>query len=162
MSIKDELLQEKRRQDLLHSIDPEEVRQGKEMVTPASIFEALATPDMVASEVDVEDMHSSAREEDGDEEAGDGYGDFGGVSDPGEALTAEQREGIESFGKQLQALSGTNYFLMEMTKSTRQQEKKKSSKAVQLSLWLPLTFPAIPKKGNFDVTMLKESKYFFS
>ncbi|KAK4693186.1 hypothetical protein P7C71_g4164, partial [Lecanoromycetidae sp. Uapishka_2] len=29
-------------------------------------------------------------------------------------------------------------------------------------VWLPLTFPPVPKKGDFDVTRLKDSQYFFS
>ncbi|KAH6614314.1 hypothetical protein C7974DRAFT_404874 [Boeremia exigua] len=29
-------------------------------------------------------------------------------------------------------------------------------------VWLPLTFPPVPKKGTWDVSRLRESKYFFS
>ncbi|CAH0055303.1 unnamed protein product [Clonostachys solani] len=29
-------------------------------------------------------------------------------------------------------------------------------------VWLPMTFPAIPKKGDFDVKRLRDSQYFFS
>lgn len=31
-----------------------------------------------------------------------------------------------------------------------------------IQVWLPLTFPPVPKKGDWDVTRLRESKYFFS
>lgn len=166
LTITEELLQERRRQELLRSMDPEEVRQGREMVTPASIFEELATPDMVVNEVEQEDLLSSAQDEDGD-------GDAIGVDEAGDAssataqpgpgsLTPEQLEGIESFGKNLQELHGTNYFVMEMSKKNRAAAKPTRPRAVQTSLWLPLTFPTIPKKGDFDVTMLKGSKYFFS
>jgi DNA-directed RNA polymerase len=31
-----------------------------------------------------------------------------------------------------------------------------------IQVWLPLTFPPVPKKGTWDVTRLRESKYFFS
>ena len=31
-----------------------------------------------------------------------------------------------------------------------------------IHVWVPLAFPDIPKKGEFDVRTLKESKYFFS
>jgi DNA-directed RNA polymerase len=31
-----------------------------------------------------------------------------------------------------------------------------------ISVWIPLTFPAVPTKGGWDVSRLRESKYFFS
>jgi DNA-directed RNA polymerase len=31
-----------------------------------------------------------------------------------------------------------------------------------IQVWLPLTFPPVPKKGDWDVARLRESKYFFS
>jgi DNA-directed RNA polymerase len=167
LSVKDELLEERRRQELLRSMDPEEVRRGAEMVTPASIFEALATPDMLASDVESEDLVRSAEEEDGDgdvaaaeaeahpeEEGGDGELDAAIDAKTQKALAA-----MESFGVQLKELQGTNFFLMEMNRSAKPPPRKRPA---QISIWLPLTFPEIPKKGNLDVTKLKESKYFFS
>ena len=32
----------------------------------------------------------------------------------------------------------------------------------RIYFWMPITFPQPPEKGKFDVTMLKESRYFFS
>ncbi|KAK5256506.1 DNA-directed RNA polymerase, partial [Cryomyces antarcticus] len=40
--------------------------------------------------------------------------------------------------------------------------RKRRPQHYKLSLWLPLTFPPVPEKGDFDVTRLKESQYFFS
>ncbi|KAK4125647.1 DNA/RNA polymerase [Parathielavia appendiculata] len=180
LTIKEELLQERRRQVLLRSIDPEEVRQGREMVTPASIFEALATPDMVASDVDAEDLVASAEEEDGDLDAAatDSDGDIEEALEAAESADAEvdaaspdltksddeQRhkrflEKAESFGVALAENAGTNYFAQSMHGDLEKPTKKRMA---QISLWLPLTFPEIPEKGNLDVTKLKESKYFFS
>jgi DNA-directed RNA polymerase len=164
-SVKDELLQERKRQLLLQSIDPEEVRQGREMVTPASIFEELATPDMVTNNVDPEELGASELDVDADEEAGamnediDTHADAENLSASDRAAAAKL-EGIEKFGKQLQNLQGSNYFVAEMTRQARAPPKK--TKTAQIPLWLPLTFPAIPKKGDFNVAMLKDSKYFFS
>lgn len=31
-----------------------------------------------------------------------------------------------------------------------------------IQVWIPLTFPEVPKKGGWDVSRLRESKYFFS
>jgi DNA-directed RNA polymerase len=36
------------------------------------------------------------------------------------------------------------------------------NKPVPIELWLPLKFPDIPEKGDFDVERLRESEYFFS
>ncbi|KAK4235585.1 hypothetical protein C8A03DRAFT_36558 [Achaetomium macrosporum] len=167
LSIKEELLQERRRQELLRSADPEEVRQGREMVTPASIFEKMATPDMVANEVDPEELEQEATDEDAAGESSHEFDEAGDTGDGAESLIVapglsgcpkDGTVGMENFGTRLADLHGSNYFLMEITKSQRRVQKPKD----MLSLWLPLTFPAIPKKGSFDVTNLKESKYFFS
>ncbi|RYF37284.1 MAG: hypothetical protein EOO38_26550 [Cytophagaceae bacterium] len=32
----------------------------------------------------------------------------------------------------------------------------------KLQVWIPLTFPPVPKKGGWDVSRLRESEYFFS
>ncbi|KAL2164816.1 hypothetical protein VTH06DRAFT_112 [Thermothelomyces fergusii] len=152
LGAKEELLLERRRQILLRSKDPEEVRQGKAIVTPASIFESVATPDMVANDVDPEEMLSiGAEDEDGDVHDGE----------PVERPEAKSKvtEGMKNFAANLKELHGTNYFVMEMVKPKRRSTPKK---AAQIEIWLPLTFPEIPKKGDFDVTQLKDSKYFFS
>jgi len=38
----------------------------------------------------------------------------------------------------------------------------RSRNARKTWLWLALTFPPVPKKGDFNVSRLKDSKYFFS
>ncbi|KAK3294471.1 uncharacterized protein B0H64DRAFT_400819 [Chaetomium fimeti] len=158
MNAKDELLEERRRQLFLRSIDPEEVREAQEMVTPASIFESLATPDMILNEVDPEEM------------LGDGEGDGDGKSIATEEHRADEPpvegkgvDGLQNFAANLGELYGTNYFMMEMDKPKRSKETRaKSTRNPQIQLWLPLTFPEIPQKGDFDVKQLKGSKYFFS
>jgi DNA-directed RNA polymerase len=56
---------------------------------------------------------------------------------------------------------------------TKDQPKKKdaqkpssrsqvASSVSRIQVWLPLTFPPVPKKGDWDVKRLRESKYFFS
>ncbi|KAK4044198.1 hypothetical protein C8A01DRAFT_31806 [Parachaetomium inaequale] len=162
-TVKDELLAERRRQLLLRSMDPEEVRQGREMVTPASIFERLATPDMVVNDVEPEEMLSSAQDEDGE---GDAAGEENAAGEEERAATTIPIRNtdpgvLKNFAEQLRTQYGTNYFVMEMTKSNRAKERKPAN-LPKVSIWLPLTFPAIPKKGDFDVTQLRGSKYFFS
>jgi DNA-directed RNA polymerase len=36
------------------------------------------------------------------------------------------------------------------------------SRLKTIQVWLPLTFPPVPQKGSWDVSRLRESKYFFS
>lgn len=171
LSQKEELLQEKRRQELLRSSDPEEVRQGKEMVTPASIFESMTTPETAENEVERDDLFSSEPEDeegvDADAMAADGALDGEGGSgdvepglDASPGLSEKEIASMDEYTNHLNDLHGTNYFVMEMNKLHRRQ--KKSSRVAEISIWLPLTFPDIPAKGDFDVQKLKESKYFFS
>ncbi|KAK4096538.1 DNA/RNA polymerase [Parathielavia hyrcaniae] len=155
-NIKEELLQERRRQELLRSIDPEEVRQGREMVTPASIFEALATPDMVVPEVEPADPLEAAEGADGELDANAASVNFAKLAY--DEKDRKFREMAESFGVALNERAGTNYFAQSMHTA----DKPPKTRVHQVSLWLPLTFPDIPKKGSLDVTKLKESKYFFS
>ncbi|EAQ87721.1 hypothetical protein CHGG_04340 [Chaetomium globosum CBS 148.51] len=153
MDVKEELLLERRRQLLLHSMDPEEVRKGQEMVTAASIFESMATPDMIVNEVDPQELLEDA---DGDVD--------GHAAAEGPSAEDKNRKGRKNYATQLKELSGTNYFEMEMDKANRARiaKAKLSPQNSQVAVWLPLTFPKIPQKGDFDVTQLKGSKYFFS
>lgn len=213
LTLKDELLQEKRRQELLRSIDPEEVREGKEMVTPASLFEELATPDMVENEVEPEDLVQMTDDDGADDDmslAGAdedlGFDELDGVSDEASAdetsaedasaedtsaedlsaedasveeASAEGTSDLEASGKskngntvsdnlatahrngfahRLKRLRKSNYFVHE----TQSKYRVRRTQVHRMSIWLPLTFPDIPEKGDFDVQKLKESKYFFS
>ncbi|KAI9679312.1 MAG: DNA-directed RNA polymerase [Caeruleum heppii] len=49
----------------------------------------------------------------------------------------------------------------KITASKSPKEKRPAAQGVT-KLWLPLTFPAVPRKGDFDVSRLKKSQYFFS
>lgn len=182
--IKDELLQEKLRQDLLKSADPEDVKQGREMVTPASLFEAVGSEDMITS-VEPEDSEDAASAAEGPESGVDEF-DSGAAEDGLEAKAAsdELSDDIQGFEREeneeeleeeeeekgsrsktladdLTSKSGTNYFKLELAGEHRKL-KKPPTRKTELQFWLPLTFPDIPKKGDFDVQQLKKSKYFFS
>lgn len=161
---RDELVMEKKRSDLLSSEDPTERQEGEQMVTPGSIFARYAseagadveddvsiptlgsmsesittsTPTIEDESVD-EDMtaRENASDAEGSEEADtDGFELF------------NQFKNVSHFEEKLQGKKISN-----RTKATQ----KETTHA-----WLPLTFPAVPKKGDFDVTKLRESKYFFS
>ena len=152
----DELLKECKRLRLLKSSDPEEVKEGRLMVTPGSIFEELAAGADLAPEEDVADLalgDISSREvklnsgqkmgvEDQpnlekisssiDRGALDAdTGEDGHVgSDAAEEADVDQSDSEED-------LRGT--FEKKLGHKTRTQDQ-------YLFVWLPLTFPPVPKK----------------
>ncbi|KAK4227188.1 hypothetical protein QBC38DRAFT_478541 [Podospora fimiseda] len=155
--LKEELLQEKLRQDLLRSADPEEVKRGKEMITPASLFEVIGEEDLMTSiepEEEAEEAPAIAAEVD-DLDGGLDSLEDAEVKEPSLAETIQEKHTTR-----LRELQGSNYFKMEL--EGKQRKPPARARAAELSFWLPLTFPALPKKGDFDVKQLKKSKYFFS
>ncbi|KAH8911133.1 DNA-directed RNA polymerase [Coniochaeta sp. PMI_546] len=182
LSMRDELLLEKRRTELLNSSDPAEVEEGKSMTTPASIFaefnagEDLLEPEygmqeatlgvIPSEELKAADALESttttatkrARTKKVVEEAENTTADEATPratepADDGDEVMAD--DGMKRFLN----LIGTDHFAMRM--SSEEKAPKKRS-APMLQFWLPLTFPKIPEKGDFDVRRLKGSKYFFS
>ncbi|KAK0637074.1 hypothetical protein B0T17DRAFT_627292 [Bombardia bombarda] len=170
-AFKQELLDERERQKLLASSDPEDQAKGQEMVTPASIFEsmasakdlAVASDEVIPKLGDIQTTRATKSAADGSEEA----------EENGEEMEAEAE--AEVSGEEMEATEGgeddpslvprqldncldsATYFAKVM-KGVAPKQKKRA----QLEIWLPLTFPSIPKKGDFDVQQLKDSKYFFS
>ncbi|ORY78130.1 hypothetical protein BCR37DRAFT_382389 [Protomyces lactucae-debilis] len=45
---------------------------------------------------------------------------------------------------------------------SKPKREAKSKRLATWAVWVPISFPPLPKKGDFDVTKLKQSKYFFS
>ncbi|KAK3940313.1 hypothetical protein QBC46DRAFT_385834 [Diplogelasinospora grovesii] len=173
MSLKDELMQEKERQRLLVSLDPKEVEEGKAMVTPASIFEEMQAEADLAETEDLDQIalgkitteSSSADALEGETSLDEAVSpiemeaatvdadsdEVGGTAEEVVVATDERQRHLES-------MLGTSQFAMELAGKMRKKQVVK----LQTQLWLPLTFPTIPEKGNFDVRQLKGSKYFFS
>lgn len=183
LSVRDELLLEKRRNELLASSDPAEVEQGKNMTTPASIFaefsaaEELLEPDMQeatlgvipseelkaadalestttkttkAKRAKVQKLVEETDEATADEAVAPEVAEH---TDDSEEVVAD--EGMTRFLN----LVGTPHFALRMS-SEEKPPRKRAAPTIQF--WLPLTFPKIPEKGDFDVRRLKGSKYFFS
>ncbi|OAA66554.1 mitochondrial DNA-directed RNA polymerase [Niveomyces insectorum RCEF 264] len=237
MSLKDELVLEKQRLDLLQSDIPVRVARGKKMVTPASIFEkmtkmAAAGSPTAASEAAIEaedisefslgsmvDGGQDAKPAGADAGAGSGRvatgsagsGSGSAAADTGaavdDATTTSSSSaisgalsggmGFDGMGTALgdvatsddmcaddadhegehegeheaepmndddehvhDASMGSGTF--EATLKNVSTKPKQAARKVPVQIWLPLTFPAIPAKGDFDVRRLKESDYFFS
>ncbi|KAG9237814.1 mitochondrial DNA-directed RNA polymeras-like protein [Amylocarpus encephaloides] len=142
-----ELDLEHKRMRLLASADPEEVEMGKTMTTPASIIEEFS------AEADL--LH-------------DQKGSIGGLGEM-------QMEDEESLGAD--ASSDPHDEREESVEASQDknpgEEESNFAKTINLSrkyqrqvrpiyVWCPLVFPKLPKKGDFDVSRLKKSQYFFS
>lgn len=140
-SAKDELLLEHRRQQLLNSEDPAEVEEGKAMVTPGSIFaefsssaEALApfegAEEVGMGKISETHIHNALAEDAEQKEESDMEAEA--EAEDGEDTTEWMAREIKG-AKKPQFLAGG-------------QAKKRKAPAKTIQVWVPLTFPAVPKK----------------
>lgn len=155
----DELRLEYKRQELLRSEDPRDVEKGKAMVTGASIFEEVDASGANSLDAGLElaglgDVSSTARstvDEDSENESRDTDGEEG---DDREIEEADSSDSLEET-TDAEAPEAKSAFEKALTSKRRTYES-------YTPVWLPLTFPPVPKKGEFDVSRLKNSDYFFS
>ncbi|TVY81354.1 DNA-directed RNA polymerase [Lachnellula suecica] len=142
----EELLLERKRLRLLDSSDPAEVEEGKNMVTPGSIFAEFSSEESLPVDSELKEIglgaistrHLQAASDDSDAALSE---------DPVEAVDANEevseKEELTPFEKAF-------------------ARGEDSSKLNVMPVWLSLTFPPVPKKGDFDVSRLRDSQYFFS
>ena len=173
-----ELLLEWRRLRLLASDDPAEQAEGRNMVTPGSLYaevandEDLAVPSdelpttlgetstkrvnpQAVEAIDVEEL-DTAGESDPHVDQGAVTVASGAADD--DATTATDMSG----GGEERLEASTHLDNQKEPAGVRNPGRRKQATNVKLWLWLPLTFPPVPEKGTFDVTRLKDSPYFFS
>lgn len=245
MSLKDELVLENQRLNLLGSDDPALVAKGRNMVTPGSLFaKAQAASDDADAVVEAEDLSefslgsipksevapapSSKKmgrpkksesstataaagdnkdnststsdritggmsldgmgsamgdvatadevgfdEMDDDVSAMDGEADMEAEAEAEAEADTEMEADAEAdseadghflghFEAQLRGLKKTVPSLKSAKKGGAASSAKTPRKGMPVQVWVPLTFPAIPAKGDFDVRRLKDSDYFFS
>ncbi|KKF96570.1 DNA-directed RNA polymerase mitochondrial [Ceratocystis platani] len=169
-TLKEELQMEELRRQLLTSSDPKEVNRGKAMVTPATIVaelkdDGLLSPDG-AEELAMGNINSGDSEDVADMEVqepnlteDEADAEAQAKADPDEYISEQSRQ------EQIKAKFHMSSFEMTVRgeKLPLKARKTKTTKAVVTTpVWLPLSFPEIPAKGDFDVRRLRESKYFFS
>ncbi|KAF4434525.1 DNA-directed RNA polymerase, mitochondrial [Fusarium austroafricanum] len=153
LSHKEEVLLEHKRNTLLRSGNPWDVEAAQKIVTPASIYEEMAHV--------LEDPEIKKETE--------GVGSLGEVPESEADLDMAVREAVQEMNfegseaaeiseKLLERLKHTNFEteVINPKKATKQIYKKNTP------IWLPLTLPDVPEKGDFDIKQLRESKYFFS
>ncbi|PYH94925.1 mitochondrial DNA-directed RNA polymerase [Aspergillus ellipticus CBS 707.79] len=157
-----ELLDEYKRQTLLKSDDPELQGQGRAMETPASIFEQIGTDD---------DLNISNT-----------LGETGVGHIPKDLAAAERQvstiesdpsdPAIETLFQDFHDVMGARASL-EASSSLAEGESsldeladaaetpKKKGVPQYLHIWLPLKFREVPTKGDWDLSRIRDSKYFF-
>ena len=160
----EEVALEAERQDLLKSVDPAQRKRGEEMVTPTSIW--LANPDPKALHSfrlnligQSKDKKSSTRQEEVRDKV---------LSAEADAINADtaNADNVEPVFE-LPAEEQIEEDEASIEGYDASVEKKKSPSRISadrgsVQVWIPLTFPPVPKKGGWDVSRLRESKYFFS
>lgn len=158
---KHELIEEYQRLRLSNSTDPMEREKGEKMVTPGSLFAQVepGSADLLAEEEEEEvPAHVAVAKEDlemlaeGRDSAGQGdvldEESSAVPSSPAEEMLSTRSDVGESRTSQAAPSVGTG--------------KKKKRKRQMLNIWVPLTFPPLPEKGELNLSSLKDSPYFFS
>jgi len=154
-----ELVVEWKRQQLLRSKDPKEREEGKKTITACSIFESANDPSAFAVPTEVESLKlgnvpdpSASEERDVDVEG----------ADEGALDKAYGKADIHSTAAETIPNNEHERDLQAQAQQQAQPAKPKKIQERKIMVWLPLTFPEVPKKGDFDVTRLRDSQYFFS
>ncbi|KAI5240627.1 DNA/RNA polymerase [Aureobasidium subglaciale] len=166
------LLEEVERLRLLNSDDAEEVARGEEMVTSGSVFaseadaeDALTIPTEIVNARlgEIPDVGELAEQEaDTTEPVLADHDDFDPTADDKVAKAAEDaEEGIEVAEGIEGADGGENVHVPTIEELKAKTKPAKKEVVRKVHVWLPLKFPEVPEKGDFDVTRLKESQYFF-
>jgi DNA-directed RNA polymerase len=129
-----ELVEEHDRLKLLDSKNAEERQKGANIVTPGSMYAAaLKQPDQL--------LPANSK-----------------IRTSSDAVKTEPANGsdLEIEGVEDKDIKNS----MEGDDQKKRGTKKSSVNTVKI--WVPATFPPVPKRGAFDVSILKASEYFFS
>lgn len=136
-----ELAEEVERLRLLRSDDPAERQKGEAMITPASIVaQAGEQAKTVIS------MPQRLNE-----------GGLGELPDKLVDTSAIEEELTDAAVEEVADHDDEDVDVLTKAKSAQATKDAKH----RISVWQPLTFPEMPARGTFDVTRLRDSKYFF-
>ncbi|KAJ5498980.1 DNA-directed RNA polymerase phage-type [Penicillium expansum] len=164
-----ELINEHRRQTLLNSDDPEDQAEGRAMVTPCSLFESLGGTDSDLTTYKTMGTHAIGHipEAIPDQERMP-IGCSIDTNDPAIESLIGDLEMFESkqvsrgeTSKVEDDIHGEPSDQTEQPQSSARPDKSKP-RNLTTWLWMPLNFRPVPKKGDWDLTRIRESEYFFS
>ncbi|KAL8978997.1 MAG: hypothetical protein Q9205_005563 [Flavoplaca limonia] len=164
-----EILLERRRLKLLASEKAEEREEGQAMVTANSIFENSSGEDDLAVENELNHLTlgstSSTRANKLQANEQITVGDEVNIPDLGDPETSNMtEEEVDKLVEQLTDFPGAPSDAQPPTPSQqlRKEVPARNAQAKKIWLWRPLTFPPVPEKGEFDVSRIEKSQYFFS
>ncbi|KAL4800340.1 DNA/RNA polymerase [Aspergillus venezuelensis] len=163
-----ELILEGKRQVLLASEDPEIQLQGRAMVTPAAIFEELGSDADLSTKNSLGETAVGHVPEDmaaADKRVHPAKAGEPDRSDPAiAALLGNEFTGTMD----ARTPDATDFEEAEMHEDAAEfgdeevAPKKKKARVEHVWLWMPMRFPEVPKKGEWDVSRIRKSEYFFS
>jgi DNA-directed RNA polymerase len=177
-----ELALEAERIRLKNSDDPEEVKKGQAMVTPGSIYEseveesAFNLPLEMAGQKlgELPSQRTAARNRANKSEAATTStsleDDIEDTNTDADVLAADMddlspEDLPDGAASSLDEMADEEALLSAETSvgSAGKGEKKPGKRHAprKIHVWLPLTFPEVPEKGDFDVSRLMQSQYFF-
>ena len=142
------------------SEDPTEREEGQAMETPASIFAGVSDqatlPELKPLNTAILGQRTTRRVK--------AQAPLEAVEDETEdqdaaATEHSKAEGIDETGDVEKVATQDQAPEPEGSRGKGAGEVRKGP---QMYFWTPLTFPPVPKKGDFDIKRLKDSKYFFS
>ncbi|CAO2654602.1 Nn.00g113350.m01.CDS01 [Neocucurbitaria sp. VM-36] len=163
-----EVALEAKRQELLQSKDPNERMKGEKMVTPTSIWLKNQDPkalssfrlNLIGETKKTPDRHEEVKDKVLSAEADavtNSESNKTPVSKVESTLTMEPEHSEEPVHPQLDSLGRAMN-----AKAPKKSASRLAADKSTIQVWIPLTFPPVPKKGGWDVSRLRESKYFFS
>ncbi|MCJ1357682.1 MAG: DNA-directed RNA polymerase [Icmadophila ericetorum] len=165
----EELFEERRRTKLLSSNDHASIAKAEKIITPTRLFTEAQTnspSDLISkyegevSPVPVGEVSSARRS---------GTRDDVADIEPLELADADEEvdpEDVELLEKSLETDSRQQDLseaeIKEAARVNAATRARKKFRQRTIRVWMPLTFPPVPEKGDFDVSRLRDSQYFFS
>ncbi|KAL7270076.1 DNA-directed RNA polymerase [Rhizina undulata] len=147
LTVIDDLLWELERERLIASEDPLERKVGEEMITASVLLERAGGP------MELEDK----------EKVTAGLGEV-------DMKVGKGKKEADVFNTENEDVDSADEFATDMEGEEEEEEEEdvepvvKPKKTVNKTtlVWMPLKFPPLPEKGEFEVSRLKDSQYFFS
>jgi DNA-directed RNA polymerase len=160
----EEVALESQRQELLKSEDPEERKKGEEMETPTSMWLANQDPKAINSfRLQLIGETKEKQSVDRQKEVKDKIlGAEAEAADVAYTLEVATDEDVEDVGDVANEIESSELNLEANSEANKQRISRAASNKLVIHVWVPLTFPPVPEKGGWDVSRLRESKYFFS
>ncbi|GAB7343249.1 hypothetical protein MBLNU457_1307t1 [Dothideomycetes sp. NU457] len=158
-----ELLIERERIRLLESTDPEERNRGESMLTPGSIFAEEADDSSITVPTELTEGRLGRLPDDAalakneDEEA---MKNAMPVLEESNDVDAEANDDAE-IDNEKNDINDEREAIEEEEELEKMVKPKKAKRSRKQYVWLPFNIPNVPQKGSFDVTTLKQSRYFF-